>query len=283
MKKVYLLFCAALILTAPFTHASYESSKEEVKTESKEKAEAPKISEGEVIEAARETEVKTKPRRFIGKSAAATAAAVPPIKTNKPVVEEPKLKKAPGDFASLFLKAVELEQQEKYPEALEVYNEALAIRRDAPGAIIRKGICQIRLGQNEDGVRTILEGLDMKPVTKGDYMTMSWVKSTAPVDQLRDGTLAVVFAQRVLESGQTPEGLDLLAAGYAEMGNFQQARETLMRALKSFPDASNAAGMRTRLELNTNRQRFREEWTAGTEKEAKKLNKDVEKSSERNS
>jgi tetratricopeptide (TPR) repeat protein len=265
MKKVFVILFGALLAASNLSISAEEkkTDKSEPKTEIKE-------------EDFRKEEIKSKPekRKFIGK----TPEELPPIATDKPIVDEPKVKKPSKDFSELFLQAVNFENEEKYVEAIAVYNEALEVRREAPGAIIRKGICQIRIGQKEEGVVTILEGLDMKPVTKGDYMTMSWVKSTAPVAQLRDGTLAVVFAQRVLESGETPEGLDLLAAGYAEMGNYQQAREALMRAVKNFPTAPNLDGIRKRLDLYGNRQRYREEWT--TNKDAK-LDAEVKDADER--
>jgi tetratricopeptide (TPR) repeat protein len=266
MKKVFVLLFGVLLVASHLPVFAEEEKQEDKKD--------PKTEIKEEDFRKEEIKVKTDKRKFIGK----TPEVLPPLPTDKPVVGEPKIKKPSADFSELFLQAVNFENQEKYVEAIAVYNEALEVRREAPGAIIRKGICQIRIGLKEAGVTTILEGLDMKPVTKGDYMTMSWVKSTAPVAQLRDGTLAVVYAQRVLESGETPEGLDLLAAGYAEMGNFQQAREALMRAIKTYPDAPNLDSIRKRLDLNTNRQKYREEWTENKEV---KLDNEVEDAEKR--
>jgi Flp pilus assembly protein TadD len=70
----------------------------------------------------------------------------------------------------------------------------------------------------------------------------------------------VAHAQRALKYSEAPEYYDALACAYAEMGNFQQARQTLQQAIKFFPQSDRVNSMKERLELFQKRKPYREDW-----------------------
>ncbi len=67
--------------------------------------------------------------------------------------------------------------------------------------------------------------------------TLAWLLATARDGELRDGSLAVVWAERAVAHDPTPAYIDTLAAAYAEAGRFDDAVATQRRALDALaPD-----------------------------------------------
>jgi len=72
------------------------------------------------------------------------------------------------------------------------------------------------------------------PIAHNDY---AWLLATNPDDTIRDGELALSFAQRAVAKVQTPAYLDTLAAAYAELGQFTEAVTTQEQAIALVDDA----------------------------------------------
>ncbi|QDV44805.1 tetratricopeptide repeat protein [Stieleria neptunia] len=67
----------------------------------------------------------------------------------------------------------------------------------------------------------------------GILNNLAWVLATSPQDSVRDGARSVELGERAVEltDGQEPHILSTLAAGYAEMGNFEKAIEWSSKAV----------------------------------------------------
>ena len=72
------------------------------------------------------------------------------------------------------------------------------------------------------------------PIAHNDY---AWLLATNPDDTIRDGALALSYAQRAVAKVQTPAYLDTLAAAYAELGQFAEAVATQEQAIALVDDA----------------------------------------------
>ena len=68
------------------------------------------------------------------------------------------------------------------------------------------------------------------PRAQNDY---AWLLATSKFAEVRNGTLAVAQATQAVEQQPSAAFLDTLAAAYAEMGDFQQAVETQLKALSA--------------------------------------------------
>ena len=90
--------------------------------------------------------------------------------------------------------------------------------------------------------------------------TSQRVRATSPLPGYRDGALAVAYAQRALKESESAENYDILAAAYAEMGEFQKARDTLEAGIKFFGDSSRLPEMQERLLLYREKKKYREDW-----------------------
>ena len=92
--------------------------------------------------------------------------------------------------------------------------------------------------------------------------SLAWLWSTCPDERFRDGTRAVQFAIRACELDRWQNGNDLavLAAAYAEAGDFDTAVDWLAKAFEVVPDdASFQARNLPKLELFKACKPFRQE------------------------
>ena len=84
--------------------------------------------------------------------------------------------------------------------------------------------------------------------------------------EIRDGHAAVVMALKAgaLTGGTQPEILDALAMSYAELGDFNEAQQTMQNAITEakLADLTNdLAAFQKRLQLYQNQQPFRQSFT----------------------
>jgi TPR repeat protein len=95
------------------------------------------------------------------------------------------------------------------------------------------------------------------PQAQNDY---AWMLSTSRSDALRDGELAVEYAERAVAQVQSAAYLDTLAAAYAELGRFADAVTTQERALALVTEAGSeeAAALTERLAAYRDGQPWRE-------------------------
>ena len=89
---------------------------------------------------------------------------------------------------------------------------------------------------------------------------LAWLQSTASDSQFRDGKKAVKNALRACElnEGEKPANLCILAAAYAEAGDFNAAVEWQSKAV-DLADSEQRAWWQPRLSLYQANQPYREE------------------------
>lgn len=99
----------------------------------------------------------------------------------------------------------------------------------------------------------------------GDEVSLgnvAWILATCPEAQYRNGDKALELSLTLLESDkQDPTNLDNLAAAYAEIGNFDAAISTQLKAIKALKlsaDKSKSAEFKQRLKTYQNSEPYRE-------------------------
>jgi tetratricopeptide (TPR) repeat protein len=165
-------------------------------------------------------------------------------------------------FAEHALKGFQAEQAKKLSEAVDHYSKALELQPESIYALIRRGICLARLGRNEEAAADLRKATaaGIQARTVSDFSSLAWLRATSPISRFRDGAVAVTLAQRALREQESADHYDILAAAYAEMGNFEQARQTLDRGIKKFPDSPRIPAMKNRMKLYLERKKFQETW-----------------------
>jgi tetratricopeptide (TPR) repeat protein len=180
---------------------------------------------------------------------------------------------AEPSFSDLILRGFENEKKEQYQAAFDDYSAALKLNEESPTAYVRRAFCAAKLGQLERAAYDLREASLVPPVTMTDYTTMAWLLATSPIKHVRDGTRAVAYGQKALIENDSIDNHDILAAAYAEMGNFQKARDVLLAGMKKYPDSPRIAAMQSRLEIYNQKKPYRDEWlpTGDTKKLQQKV------------
>ena len=104
------------------------------------------------------------------------------------------------------------------------------------------GQAQLRLfylllqqGQEAEAVRWVARAADQDlPQAQNDY---AWLLSTSSSEDIRDGDLALAYAEKAVAQVKSAAYLDTLAAAYAELGRFAEAIRIQEEALALVADA----------------------------------------------
>jgi hypothetical protein len=94
---------------------------------------------------------------------------------------------------------------------------------------------------------------------------LAWAKATCPYLEYRDGAGAVSLAKRALQDEPLIQTYAILAAGYAEMGDFRRAQETVMLALSKGPNPEERKMLEEKLEQFRDKKPRRDEWAPRAE------------------
>jgi TPR repeat protein len=83
------------------------------------------------------------------------------------------------------------------------------------------------------------------------FSALAWILATSNDSAIRDGSNAMVFAEKAVAvtNRKTPAELDTLAAAYAEAGQFEKAVSTEHEAIALLQTEAEQNDYRTRLEL----------------------------------
>lgn len=104
------------------------------------------------------------------------------------------------------------------------------------------GMAQDAVGESRNAADAYRQVLHVAPDHEGAINNLAWCLATADDDTLRDGVEAVSLAERICTPETDDAGkLDTLAAAYAAAERFDEAVETIDRAIRSAKQ-SNASG-----------------------------------------
>jgi hypothetical protein len=100
---------------------------------------------------------------------------------------------------------------------------------------ILKANAQSRLGQKGAAISTFLEAANLSPRDAYSRAGAAWIYATAADPQIRNGAQAVALATEAAKLSREKDAtiLDVLAAAYAEQGNFALAQQWEGKAILS--------------------------------------------------
>jgi len=124
------------------------------------------------------------------------------------------------------------------------------------------GSALLALGRLDEASQVFRSGLESEPKNPFVCNNLAWILATAPAEKLRDGGEALRLAKTALEvtSGKDSSVHDTLAAAYAELGQFDEARREATIALElasKAGDQNDAREIAARLELYKLRRPYR--------------------------
>ena len=144
-------------------------------------------------------------------------------------------------------------------DALQHFREALRLDPSNAEAHYNVGSMLRARGDFAAAVVRFRQALQLEPDWLPAVASLAWLLATAPDAALRDADQAIQFAERAadLTGRQDASATDVLAAAYAEAGQFDRAIAASQLALTMKPDAALAAAIRRRLELYRHHQPYR--------------------------
>lgn len=163
------------------------------------------------------------------------------------------------------LEGLELEKEGKFLQAMDRYTSVLDQAPDTAWVLVRRAHCLAKTGDPAGAKADLRRATRLIPETATDRVMLAWAKATCPYLEYRDGAGAVSLAKRALQDEPLIQTYAILAAGYAEMGDFRKAQETVMLALSKGPSPEERKTLQEKLEQFRNKKPRRDEWAPRAE------------------
>jgi len=158
------------------------------------------------------------------------------------------------------LEGLELEKEGKFLQAMDRYTMVLDQAPDTAWVLVRRAHCLAKTGDPAGAKADLRRANRLIPETATDRVMLAWAKATCPYLEYRDGAGAVSLAKRALQDEPLIQTYAILAAGYAEMGDFRRAQETVMLALSKGPNPDERKMLEEKLEQFRDKKPRRDEW-----------------------
>jgi protein O-mannosyl-transferase len=122
-------------------------------------------------------------------------------------------------------------------EAIIQYQKVLQMHPESADAHANLGSAWLAKGRVRDAVAEYTKALQISPENLAALSNLAWLLATSADPSLRNGSEAVRLAERAdsasSRSDKHPTVLRILAAAYAEAGQFAEAKETAQLALEA--------------------------------------------------
>jgi tetratricopeptide (TPR) repeat protein len=122
-------------------------------------------------------------------------------------------------------------------EAIVQYQKVLQIHPESADAHANLGSAWLAKGRARDAMAEYRNALQISPENLAALSNLAWLLATSADPSLRNGSEAVRLAERAdsasSRSDTHPTVLRILAAAYAEAGQFVEAKETAQQALQA--------------------------------------------------
>ena len=158
------------------------------------------------------------------------------------------------------LEGLELEKEGKYEDAMDRYTKVLDQAPETAWVLVRRAFCLAKTGDPSGAKADLRRAMRLLPETATDRITVAWAKANCPFLEFRDGAGAVSLAKRAIQDEPLIQTYGILASGYAEMGDFRKAQETVMLALSKSSAESEKKELKKKLELFRDKKPEMDDW-----------------------
>jgi tetratricopeptide (TPR) repeat protein len=166
--------------------------------------------------------------------------------------------------------------EKKMPKAIDAFSAAIKLDREREFAYQVRADSYLSRGMRKEAIADYKRSLRLDPDNSGVLNNLAWLLATAPEVELRDGEQALKLATQASEITNFKQAhiLSTLASAYAEMGDFEKAREWSQKSI-DIADDSLKDQLRKELASYQNDEPWREKQEeTETVKEDKNVSKD---------
>jgi len=147
------------------------------------------------------------------------------------------LSKSPNQAEAQYNLASALFRKRRIDEAIAHYQKALELRPENPDVRANLGSAFLAKGRVRDAIAQYRAALRIAPDNVAAQSDLAWLLATTADPSLRNGSEAVLLAERAESEDSRSENraivLRVLAAAYAEVGRFVEAKKTAEQALQA--------------------------------------------------
>ena len=147
----------------------------------------------------------------------------------KLVAQKPEDAVIVGQLGMLYLAAKQPRQAiKRFSRSIELDDKNFASWRGRSDA-------EISIGDHKAARVDLEKALELEPDDSGVLNNLAWLLATSPDEAIRDGKRAIELAKKACEetTWKQPHIISTLAAGYAETGDFAEARKYSKQAVES--------------------------------------------------
>ena len=122
----------------------------------------------------------------------------------------------------------------EYDLAIRDYSRSIERNPQLYGAYIRRGVIYHNLGEFQKAIQDFEKAIELRPNNKQAFNNLAWLLATCKDIQYRDGQRALELIETAMQLSSVDDHqiLDTLGAVYAELGQFDKARDVQSRAIK---------------------------------------------------
>ncbi len=152
---------------------------------------------------------------------------------------------------------------ERPRKAIEIYSHVLDMVGDDPRALRGRGDARLSTGEHKLAIEDYERALKLDTEDDGLLNNLAWVLATSPDDELRDGQRSIELGTKACELTEykKPHILSTLASGYAEIGDFEKAKEWAEKAVALAEDEEQRENLQKELESYQKNEPWRERQT----------------------
>ncbi|MBL0311634.1 MAG: tetratricopeptide repeat protein [Holophagaceae bacterium] len=139
----------------------------------------------------------------------------------------------PGEFKYHWGIAISYLESGEEAAAADAFKKALQLAERPAGWTSLQGWIYWQYQKDSQAIPPLREALRMKPDDVQSMFRLSWVLSTSPDPNIRNGAESLKWAEAALSSNpnRPPQILDALAAALAEVGRYSEAQSIIQEAI----------------------------------------------------
>lgn len=143
------------------------------------------------------------------------------------------LSQDPQSSAAWIYKGEIYTQANQWDDAIDAFQRVVARQPKATRVWLQLGQLQERHGKPTEALRSYRKLIELSPDDHRPFTRMAWILATSRHDQIRNGPQALHFAKQAVTrtASNDPIALDVLAAAYAENGDFGRAMQICRKAI----------------------------------------------------